>query len=276
MRAGSLTSTSMRREPRSPVLVLMSAIAWVAVGGWANPVKRERPPLGGRPAQRRDELAGRHHGREQLRREAGAHLGLGECGRAVVESGQRPGDLLPDRRGGDPRHRRAQCVTGVDPPFGTDRGEREPRALRFREPRGGGVAVDIDVHRAVGGAPERVGSEPGQALLQRRLAPVALGAAGELGARRGGVAVGQRLEIAGRCLADLLLVGRRTDSAAARSGNDEREQRGGQHAALRARGSVSGHVCPLTGWFRRHGCTSARHRRPGARPSRRRSARSRW
>jgi hypothetical protein len=55
----------------------------------------------------------------------------------------------------------AQRVPGVDPPFAADLDEKETGAFWLREACGRRVAVDVNVHRAVGRLRQRVRVEPG-------------------------------------------------------------------------------------------------------------------
>src|SRR5947207_13766522 len=112
--------------------------------------------------------------------------------------GQPPLDWSPGRW--------AERVAGVDSPLAADFGEHEPRAFRVGESRRRRVAVDVEVERGVGRAPQRVRVEPRPALFQYLLAPCVLRAAGELGAGLRGVTIGERLEIGDNGLTDLLLV----------------------------------------------------------------------
>jgi len=94
----------------------------------------------------------------------------------------------------------------VRPSNRPDSGEQEPDAFWLGESCRRRVATDVDVDRVIGRILQCGGLQPGQALLHRRLAPSALRAVGELGARLGGVAVCERIDVGGCGFADLLLV----------------------------------------------------------------------
>src|SRR5438874_1209286 len=121
-----------------------------------------------------------------------AHCRLRQLRGAAVELGERPAKLLADGSRRDPRRRRrAEGVARVESPFTADFREQEASPLRLWESGRRGLAVDVDVERAVGRVLQAGGFDPGQALLGRRLTAFAPRAAGELGTGLGRVARGQ-------------------------------------------------------------------------------------
>src|SRR3954465_14867386 len=153
MRAGVASSSSIRTNPLSPVFVSTRAIALLAVGGKAKPVRTNGPRSA---ALWRNEATtagagisrARKRGEKRALRSAARRWAARPLSCASAQASCRPtavagiavggGGGVPGGGGGGGADR----VAGGDAPIGADLGQRQAGALGLGEPGGRGGAVD--------------------------------------------------------------------------------------------------------------------------------------